>query len=106
MNNEQFTLKANQAVQDSVRLAAEHGNQEVVPLHLALAILAIPENIVSETIKKIGVDLGQLERDLDKELAALPKVEGAEPYLGHAVKKAIAGAAAIAGQFRDEYLST
>ncbi len=106
MNGEQYTLKANQAIQDSVGLARQNGNQEIVPLHLVLAILSVPENIVSETIRKIGVDLGQLQGALAKELAALPKVEGAEPYLGNAVKKAIAGATAIAGQFRDEYVST
>ena len=106
MNGEQYTLKANQAIQDTVGLARQNGNQEIVPLHLVLAILSVPENIVSETIKKIGVDLGQLEGALGKELASLPKVEGAEPYLGNVLKKALAGATAIAGQFRDEYVST
>ncbi len=105
MNSDQFTLKANQAIQDSIRLAAEHGNQEIAPLHLVRAILAVPENIVSETIKKIGVDEAQLGAVLDKELEALPKVQGAEPYLGKALKKAIDGASAFAGQFRDEYIS-
>jgi ATP-dependent Clp protease ATP-binding subunit ClpB len=106
MNNEQFTLKANQAIQDSVGLARQNGNQEIVPLHLVLAILSVPENIVSETIKKIGVDVSQLAAALGKELASLPKVEGAEPYLGNALKKAISAASSIAGQFRDEYVST
>jgi ATP-dependent Clp protease ATP-binding subunit ClpB len=105
MNQEQFTLKANQAVQDCVRLAAEHGNQEIAPLHLLKAILAVPENIVSETIKKIGVDEPQLTTAIDKELADLPQVQGAEPYLGKALKKAMDSAAAIAKQFRDEYVS-
>ena len=76
MNNEQFTLKANQAIQDSVGVARQNGNQEIVPLHLVIAILSVPENIVSETIKKIGVDPGQLEGALGGELASLPKVQG------------------------------
>jgi ATP-dependent Clp protease ATP-binding subunit ClpB len=106
MNNEQFTLKANQAIQDSVGLARELGNQEIVPLHLMQTILTVPENIVPEAIKKIGIDPAQLGTAAGKELAALTKVQGAEPYLGNAVKKALAQAAAIAGQFRDEYVST
>jgi len=106
MNGEQYTLKANQAIQDSAGIARQNGNQEIVPLHLVIAILSVPENIVSETIKKIGVDIGQLDTALGKELASLPKVQGAEPYLGNALKKAIAAASAIAGQFRDEYVST
>jgi ATP-dependent Clp protease ATP-binding subunit ClpB len=106
MNNEQFTLKANQAIQDSVGIARQYGNQEIAPLHLALAILAVPENIVSETIKKIGADAAQLGAALREELDSLPKVEGAEPYLGDKVKKTIARATTIAGQFRDEYVSS
>ncbi len=106
MNQEQFTLKANQAIQDCVRLAGEHGNQEIVPMHLARTIFSVPENIVSETIKKIGVETTQLVVAIDHELAGLPKVQGAEPFLGKALKKAIDNAAAIAGQFRDEYIST
>jgi ATP-dependent Clp protease ATP-binding subunit ClpB len=106
MNQEQFTLKANQAVQDCARIAAEHGNQEIVPLHLVKSILAVPENIVSETIKKIGVDDVQLNAAIEKELATLPKVQGAEPYLGNALKKILNQAGSVAGQFRDEYIST
>ena len=106
MNQEQFTLKANQAIQDCVRLAGEHGNQEIVPLHLVKAILAVPENIVSETTKKIGVQETQLLAAIDKDLNELPKVQGVEPYLGKALKKAVDSAAAIAGQFRDEYVSS
>jgi ATP-dependent Clp protease ATP-binding subunit ClpB len=106
MNHEQFTLKANQAIQDGMRLAAEYGNQEIVPLHLVKALLAVPENIVSETFKKIGVDEAQLDAAITKEMEALPKVQGAEPYLGNALKKAIAQASPIAARFRDEYVST
>ncbi|MBN2344821.1 MAG: ATP-dependent chaperone ClpB [Candidatus Aminicenantes bacterium] len=106
MNNEQYTLKASQALQDSVRLAAEHGNQEIVPLHLLQAILAVPENIVGESLRKIGVDAAKLNAAILRELETLPKIQGVEPYLGGALKKAIPQAAAIAAQFRDEYVST
>jgi len=106
MNNEQFTLKANQAIQDSAGIAGQRGNQEIVPLHLLQAILAVPENIVAETVKKIGVDVATLSAAIGQDLDSLPRVEGAEPYLGTKLKKAITQAAAIAGQFRDEYVST
>ena len=106
MNNDRFTLKANQAIQDSVQLATELGNQEITPLHLTRAILAVPENIVSETLKKIGIDAGKLDAAIGNELNSLPKVQGAEPYVGKSMKKVLAQAAPIAGQFRDEYVST
>ena len=39
MNQEQFTLKANQAIQDSLQLGMTLGNQEITPLHLAHSII-------------------------------------------------------------------
>jgi len=106
MNQERFTLKANQAIQDSLQLGMNLGNQEITPLHLAHSIMSIPENIVSETIKKIGADIPALMTAMNKELNSLPKVQGAEPYLNNNLKKVISQASAIAGQFRDEYVSS
>jgi len=106
MNQEQFTLKANGAIQESLQLGQSLGNQEITPLHLTHSILSIPENIVSETIKKIGADIPALMAAMNDKLNSLPKVQGAEPYLNNSLKKAISQAAVIAGQFRDEYVSS
>jgi len=106
MNQERFTLKANQAIQDSIQLGVTFGNQEITPLHLAHSIMSIPENIVSETVKKIGADIQALLAAMNKELNSLPKVQGAEPYLNNNMKKVISQASAIASQFRDEYVSS
>lgn len=68
MNQDQLTLKA---IQDSVRLANELGNQEIVPLHLVKAILAVPENMDS-----LPEELDELERhitQLEIERQALKK---------------------------------
>ncbi len=105
MNSEQLTLKAQQAIEGSIRLAATLGNQEVTPLHLAHALLSDSENIVSETLKKIGTDPSSLLPRLETEFKRLPKVEGAEPYTGNSYKKILNNAATIAGQFQDEYIS-
>jgi ATP-dependent Clp protease ATP-binding subunit ClpB len=106
MNQEQFTLKANQAIQDSIQLGVTLGNQEITPVHLAHSIMSIPENLVNETIKKIGADIPALISAMNKELNVLPKVQGAEPYLNNNMKKVITQASAIASQFRDEYVSS
>jgi ATP-dependent Clp protease ATP-binding subunit ClpB len=106
MNQEQFTLKANQAIQNSLQLGQTLGNQEITPLHLVHGIMSVPENIVSETIKKIGADIPALMDAINKDLHHLPKVQGAEPYLNSNLKKVISQASIVAGQFRDEYVSS
>ena len=106
MNSDQLTLKAQQAIESGIRLAASLGNQEVTPLHLAHSILSDSENIVPEIFKKIGTDPSSLLPRVEEELNRLPKVEGAEPYTGSSFKRILDSASAIAGQFQDEYIST
>ena len=106
MNGERFTLKANQAIEASVQLAASLGNQEVMPLHLAQAILTDPENIVPETVKKVGGDVAQLTAQVDADLNGLPKVQGGQQYFGSGLKKALQEGESIARQFKDDYVST
>jgi ATP-dependent Clp protease ATP-binding subunit ClpB len=106
MNSEKFTQKSQQSIQASMQIATDHGNQEVAPLHLLSAILDEPENIVPETIKKIGADLQKMKLDIQNEIERLPKVRGAEPYIGKPLQRILTQALPIAQQFKDDYVST
>jgi ATP-dependent Clp protease ATP-binding subunit ClpB len=106
MNQDKFTLKANEAIERAVKLAGEHSNQEISGLHLSHSLLADPENIVPEVIKKIGIDNASLISKLENELSRLPKVQGAEQYAGKEFKKVLNKAIEIAAQFNDDYVST
>lgn len=106
MNREKFTLKANHAIDQSVRLAESHSNQEVTPLHLCQAVLSDPENIVPGIIKKIGVDIHAVINKIEEEINKLPKVEGAEQYAGKDFSKVLQMSLTAAGQFKDDYVST
>lgn len=106
MNRDKFTLKANNAIDEGIRLAGSYGNQEVTPLHLSRSILSDPENIVPEVIKKVGVDNGSILKKLDEEIEKLPKVQGAEQYAGKDFGKVLQNSLTAAGQFKDDYVST
>ncbi len=106
MNRDKLTLKSNQVIEKSLRLAETHGNQEIQPIHLCLAIISDKENIVPETIKKIGKDIGKLIQSVTNEIEKLPKVSGAETYGGKSLRKLLDAAQAIADKFKDDYIST
>ena len=59
---DKFTIKAQEAVQGAVELAASRGNPQATPVHLLHALLAEREGIVRPLFQKIGVDIGHLER--------------------------------------------
>ncbi len=106
MNNDSFTVKANSAIENSVKLAGSLGNQEVSPLHLLSALISDAENIVPDTLKKIGVNVAILLARIEKELQRLPQAEGAEQYLDKTFKKVLAKAGDFTKQFKDDYVST
>jgi len=106
MNRDKFTLKANEAFDQAVQLAENNGNQEITPLHIARTILAEPENIVPEVVKKIGVIPEKLVGKLDAEIERLPRVQGGEQYAGKELRKVLNKAMEISQQFKDDYVST
>lgn len=106
ISQEKFTIKANNAIEKSVQYAQEYGNQEITPLHLCKSILSDKENIVFETIKKIGAELNKIINKIDEELMKLPKVGGGERYASKDFKTILDKSLEIANQFKDEYIST
>ena len=52
---DKFTVKAQEAVQRANNLASEHGNPELLPIHLLAALLEDKEGIVPPVLEKIGI---------------------------------------------------
>jgi ATP-dependent Clp protease ATP-binding subunit ClpB len=105
---DKFTLKAQEAVQRANELASEHGNPEMLPLHLLAALLEDKEGIVPPVLEKIGIGpqaaLSEIYRDMEK----LPKVSGgaAQASLSQAANQLLERAFKEADNFKDEYVST
>ena len=52
---DKFTVKAQEAVQRASELASEHGNPELLPIHLLAALVEDKEGIVPPVLEKIGI---------------------------------------------------
>jgi len=105
---DKFTVKAQEAVQRASQLASEHGNPELLPVHLLAALLEDKEGIVPPVLEKIGIGPQAVLNDLYKELDKLPKVSGeaAAATLSNQVNKLLEQAFKEASNFKDEYVST
>jgi len=73
---DKFTVKAQEAVQRANNLASEHGNPELLPMHLLAALLEDKEGIVVPVLEKIGIGPQAVLSDLYREIEKLPKVSG------------------------------
>ena len=104
---DKFTIKAQEAVQRAVDLAADRGNPQTTPVHLLFALLSEQEGIVRPLLEKIGVDRGHLERIIEAELSHLPKVAGgAQPQPDQELMKVFEIATSESGTMKDDFVST
>ncbi|WP_263410431.1 ATP-dependent chaperone ClpB [Terriglobus tenax] len=105
---DKFTVKSQEAVQAAVGHATDNGNPEVLPVHLAAALLEDKEGIVIPVLEKIGVPVQQLLANVNAAIAKLPKVQGQsqQPGVSASLQKVLDGAFKEAGNFKDEYVST
>src|SRR5271166_4519603 len=105
---EKFTVKAQEAVQRANNLASEHGNPELLPIHLLAALLEDKEGIVPPVLDKIGIGPQGVLAELYKEIEKLPKVSGssAQATLSNETNKLLEQAFKEAANFKDEYVST
>jgi ATP-dependent Clp protease ATP-binding subunit ClpB len=107
---DKFTVKAQEAVQRANELASEHGNSELVPLHLLAALVEDKEGIVAPVLEKIGIGPQAVLSDLYKEIEKLPKVSGSsgaqQPGMSSAINQVLEKSFKEADGFKDEYVST
>src|SRR6266849_3313873 len=105
---DKFTVKAQEAVQRGNDLASEHGNPELLPLHLLAALLEDKEGIVPPVLEKIGMGPQLALNESYKDIERLPKVSGgaAQASLSQAANRLLDQAFKEADAFKDEYVST
>jgi ATP-dependent Clp protease ATP-binding subunit ClpB len=105
---DKFTVKAQEAVQRANELASEHGNPELLPIHLLAALLEDKEGIVPPVLEKIGIGPQAVLSAVYAEIEKLPKVSGqaSQATLSNESNKLFEQAFKEAGNFKDEYVST
>lgn len=106
-----FTLKAQEAIQRSQEIASENGQPAIEPIHLLSSLLSQDEGLIPAVLQKLGTDSQNLIKKTEEVLVQLPKQFGAgggigQIFLSPATVRAFQTAAKIAKRFGDSYLST
>jgi ATP-dependent Clp protease ATP-binding subunit ClpB len=105
MNLNQFTIKAQEAIQQAFNIAMGYNHQAVENGHLLKGILSQSESISSFLLKKLGINQSTFENLLDKIIESYPKVSGGEQYLSSQANKSLQKAGHYAKEFNDEFIS-
>src|SRR6266702_4092357 len=105
---DRLTVKAQEAMQRASELASENGNPELLPLHLLAALLEDREGIVAPLLTRAGVQIANLQGQVRRDVAGLPKLAhaAAQPHLSDATSEMLVLAFKAAANFKDEYVAT
>lgn len=105
MNFNNYTIKAQEAIQKASEIAVGNQQQAIETAHLLKALLLVDENIVSHLLKKLNVNINHIEGELDKQIEGFPKVSGSNIYLSSSANRALQKAQSYLKEFKDEFVS-
>ena len=105
MNFDNFTIKAQQALQQAIDRAQQNGQQAITPVHLLAGVLAVGENVTQFVFGKMGVNEHTLQAAVNNELQRQPRVSGGcSPYLDQEANDVVTRAQSIASKGGDSYV--
>ena len=105
MNLNNFTIKAQEAVQQAVQLVTKNNQQVIEPVHLLKAVIMTGESVTNFIFQKLGVNAQNLNMVLDRQIESYPKVSGGEPYLSSESNAVLQKAIDYSSKMGDQYVS-
>ena len=107
MNIEKFTNKSQEALNSANAIAVEMNHQELMPLHVVLALIRDRQGLVPSIISKFDVTADAAENAALEILRKLPRVsgQGVQTYASRGLTAVLADAQKKALQMKDEFVS-
>jgi ATP-dependent Clp protease ATP-binding subunit ClpB len=108
MQFDKFTIKSQEAIQESQSIAERSDHQEIKPEHLLVTILEQKDGVIIPVLQKMGINLASLIDDAKHLIDNLPKVSGSgfgQVYASQEFKKILDQSFTLASDMQDEYVS-
>ena len=107
MNINSLTIKAQEALQGAIAIAAERQQQAVEPLHVLLSLIREEDSLSVFLLGRVGVSTRSLRQEVEQAIASLAKVTGAtgENYFSTDTSKVVQRAIDFTRKFNDKYAS-
>ena len=105
MNINRFTQKSVESINNSQKIAMDHGNQAIEQLHILYSLLDIEDSLIEKLLEKMEVPVEDFKRVLEEKINSLPKVSGGQQYFSQDANKVMMNAEDHAKAMGDEYVS-
>ncbi len=105
MNQDIYTIKVQEALQNAQVLANNNEHQFIESEHLFIAIANTDKNVLPFIFNKIGVSISRLLETIQQVVKRFPKVTGSDLQLSRSLHQMLLDANKIAHQNKDQYVS-
>ena len=105
MDQQKFTIKSQEAINQAQQVATINNQQAIEPGHLLVGIFQVDENITPYLLKKLGVNVEIFKQALDSIVKSYPKVEGGNLFLSSTTNTVLQEAIASLTKSKDEFVS-
>lgn len=105
MDQNKFTIKSQQAIQQAQLIAQNHKNQSIEIGHLLLALWETDESVISFLLKKLSVSTQVFSKTVGEIVNSYPKVEGGNIYLSQNVNRLLNEAQNLLKTWGDEFVA-
>ncbi|MEO1449487.1 MAG: Clp protease N-terminal domain-containing protein, partial [Bacteroidota bacterium] len=107
MDFNNYTIKAQEAVQKAVETARSKRQQSVEGGHLLKGMLTVEDSIIPFMLKKLGVNVDFLEQKLNELIEGSSKVSGASggQFFSNDMHQILERANKEAGKLKDEFIT-
>ena len=105
MNFNNYTIKAQEAIQSAQQVASEHQHQAIEPAHLLEGLLRSDKDVTPFLLKRLQVAVDTVDKAAQSILKSYPSVSGGETHLSRYSAKALQHAEKSLKDFNDEYIT-
>jgi ATP-dependent Clp protease ATP-binding subunit ClpB len=109
MDASKFTTRSQQAINAAIESASAAGHAQVEAVHLLDALLRQPEGIIHPLLQAVGATPSSVESAVRAEMRRLPAASGsavAAPSYARAALQVLTKAGDLAGEMKDDFIST
>ena len=105
MNPQQFTIKAQESINQAQDSVLSNGQQSIEVPHLMLSILTGDVEVVKFIAGKIGANTTHLKQVLEKQISLYPKVQGGQVYASQELNQVFINAQKAMQEMGDDYIT-
>jgi ATP-dependent Clp protease ATP-binding subunit ClpB len=105
MNLNNFTIKAQEAIQHAFQIAQANNQQSVETGHILKGLTHSAENVLDFLMKKLGVNTSVFQKAADRIIDSYSKVTGGEQYISSTSNRVLQKSLAQAQKMGDQFVS-